>query len=98
MDNINVITIDISLAENKTELHELLKNALDLPEDYGMNFDALHDMLTGYIPATHLEIYGAYEVPDEMEDCLTVFANVLSDSAEENPGFTYEFIEEVGEE
>ena len=87
MDNINVITIDISLAENKTELHELLKNALDLPEDYGMNFDALHDMLTErhrFIVLTNAE-----NCSEEIKNYLPRLKRVLEDSKNENDEFFY---------
>ena len=88
--------IDLSNITTKAELHEALIGALGLPEYYGSNWDALHDMLTGFIPPVHLEIYGAYETSDEIRDLLPVFAAVMADSAAENDGFSYEFVEDVG--
>ena len=33
--------VDISYVRSREELHHLLKKALDLPDYYGMNLDAL---------------------------------------------------------
>ena len=40
------IILDVSAIYDRNELHSSIRNALDLPEWYGMNLDALHDCLT----------------------------------------------------
>ena len=40
------ITLDGNLLADATTLHDYLKEALDLPDYYGKNLDALHDCLT----------------------------------------------------
>lgn len=44
--DITYITLDATKLQTKEELHEFLKKALDLPDYYGENLDALHDCLT----------------------------------------------------
>lgn len=43
--------VQLNLNEIKTteEIHSYLMEQLELPEFYGKNLDALHDMLTGWI-------------------------------------------------
>lgn len=43
------ITIDFSLCRYPIDLHNQIKEKLELPEWYGNNLDALWDMLTGFI-------------------------------------------------
>lgn len=85
----NTITIDLSNAKTREELHETLRTALSLPDEYGMNFDALHDVLTD-LNDVHLQLYGI----DGTEEFYTVFQKVLEDAAVSNNGLTYEFIDE----
>ena len=41
------IRVDFSKCENSEQMHEQLRRALNLPEYYGGNLDALWDVLTG---------------------------------------------------
>lgn len=43
------IVIDFSKCNYPVDLHNELREKLELPEWYGNNFDALWDMLTGFI-------------------------------------------------
>ena len=97
-DNKKTVVIDLTEVDTREGLHDLLEGALDLPDHYGRNWDALHDMLTGFIPPLHLQIYGAYETCDDIKEILPIFAKILSVSASEYDGFSYEFIEDVEEE
>ncbi len=42
-------TVDFGGAKTVWDIHQALKDGLELPDYYGMNFDALWDCLTGYI-------------------------------------------------
>ncbi|GMX62855.1 barstar family protein [Paenibacillus elgii] len=43
------IILDGSKIDNVSQLHAVLKEALELPEYYGNNLDALWDCLTGWV-------------------------------------------------
>lgn len=43
------VTIELARADSAECLHRLLAEALDLPEWYGANLDALWDMLEGWV-------------------------------------------------
>ena len=83
------ITIDLSGINTREGLHEAIRSALDLPDEYGNNFDALHDVLTS-LNDVHLQFYGI----DGTEEFYTIFEKVVEDSSVSNPGLTYEFIDE----
>lgn len=48
-DSIEKIIVDLSNISSVTELHELLKQKLEFPSYYGMNWDAFWDSITGLI-------------------------------------------------
>lgn len=43
------IMIDGTQIDNDSQLHDFLKEALELPDYYGRNLDALWDCLTGWV-------------------------------------------------
>ena len=43
-----VILLDGNKITSIRDLHEIFKESLDMPEWYGKNLDALHDLLTCY--------------------------------------------------
>lgn len=76
------VVLDALRLQRKEEAHKYLRSALNFPEYYGENLDALHDCLT--------------ELDDVVVEFLNTekvsggyFARVMEvfrDSAEENPG------------
>ena len=54
----DTVIIDISELETPADLHEIIKLKLDLPEYYGRNLDALHDVLTS-VSSLHLILCGS---------------------------------------
>lgn len=50
------ITIDCAAIDSRESLHRTFSEALSLPEWYGNNLDALHDLLTSISEDTTLEI------------------------------------------
>ena len=75
------ITIDCASAENSRALHRLFADALNAPDWYGHNLDALHDLLTGICEETNLTLLN-------LGDFAKGFRRVLQDSQEENPRLT----------
>jgi RNAse (barnase) inhibitor barstar len=48
-DRIPVIEIDLTNVSSSEELHTALKEALEFPSFYGMNWDAFWDAITGLV-------------------------------------------------
>lgn len=79
--DITYVTLDASVLKTRDEIHDFLEKALDTPDYYGRNLDALHDVLT--------EIAGrevCFEMinMDEASDEFLKMADVIYDSMEEN--------------
>lgn len=78
------IKLDLNRMTSLPALHNYLHQALELPEYYGMNLDALHDCLTELAVPTEISV--PIQVKDEKylgwygEQLL----EVLQDAAEEN--------------
>lgn len=69
---------------DKAALHQRLKDALQLPEWYGCNLDALYDCLTEIFEETHLTLVNLPPLPD--------FRETLADAAAENEYLTVSFL------
>ena len=78
------ITVNCSDISSAQQLHDALKDALDLPEWYGHNLDALFDCLTEPGDPIHLVL------TDWAQTSYSGgFELVFTDAAAENPLFTY---------
>ncbi|MCL1858093.1 MAG: barstar family protein [Oscillospiraceae bacterium] len=60
----DVITIDFTNAKTVYDIHDIISDALDFPEWYGRNFDALWDLLTGYIITYEIHLKGTKDVEE----------------------------------
>ena len=52
MDNdkrLDLVIIDVTNVNTSNELQSIIKNKLDFPEFYGMNWDAFWDAITGLV-------------------------------------------------
>jgi len=81
----NEIVLDCSGITDARQLHEALMTALELPEWYGHNLDALFDCLTELSEDTHLVLTNW----DSDADYRCGFESVFTDAMEENPVFRY---------
>ena len=79
------IILDCSAISCAKQLHKALKEALQLPEWYGHNLDALMDCLTELEEDTHLILQNW----DAAAEYSERFASTFADAAAENEGFTY---------
>ena len=86
----NAILIVLTGIQDKASLHAMLKEAFGFPDYYGGNLDALHDMLTSLAEPKHLIICGEDDPEPGIKTYIPKFLQVLEDSAEENPKFTFE--------
>ena len=79
--------IDGRKIRSKADLHQTLKDQLELPEYYGANLDALWDMLTT------IEVSAVLAEKDAMLEHLRDYGQDLLDTlleaAEENPRFRF---------
>lgn len=76
------IVLDALRLQSKEEAHKYLREALDFPEYYGGNLDALHECLTE-LDGVVIEFVNADKVSGGY---FGKVMNVFTDSAEENPG------------
>lgn len=72
--------LDFSNCKYIGEIHELIKNELELPDFYGCNLDALWDAITGlmYVPANIKIIFKpktvtTQKLSGEIEQIISVF-------------------------
>lgn len=84
-ESMREIILDCSKITEKGQLHEALQEALQLPDWYGKNLDALMDCLTELEIDTHLVLIGW----DQAAEYSSRFESVFTDAAAENEGFTY---------
>lgn len=84
-----MVTLDFQGVTTRTALHDLLKQALSLPEYYGGNLDALYDCLSEFGPLTIRFANTDSLIPlgDYGESLLSTFR----DAAVENPNLTLQF-------
>lgn len=81
------ITIDLSSVESRSDIHDILISAFELPEDYGRNLDALYDCLsTKYIgEVIKVETLGFETLPEKLENygklILSIFSRVSDEMA-----------------
>lgn len=62
-------TIDLSDCKNRFDLHNTIMKALEIPDFYGKNLDALWDCLTGIIETpVHITIKGLDKLPKELSE------------------------------
>ena len=77
-----MVTLDALRLQDKEQAHKYLREALDFPEYYGNNLDALHDCLTE-LDDVSVEFVNADKVSSGY---FAKVWNVFNDSAEENQG------------
>ena len=59
-------TLDFSEVNHIDDIHQIIKNELDFPDYYGMNWDACWDCLTGMVgEPIHIEIIGMEKVQNK---------------------------------
>lgn len=77
--------LDFSNCKYLGEVHEIIKNVLELPDWYGQNLDALWDSITGlmYVPAEIKIIYKPKEINPELSKEIIKIINVFKEAENE---------------
>lgn len=71
------------------DLHQYLKDVLELPDYYGRNFDALWDILHGGFPEeTVIELKNLNSIPKDMLRPKEIMLKVFEDVVEACPEVT----------
>ncbi|MDZ5474418.1 barstar family protein [Bacillus sp. 31A1R] len=80
------LILDVSAVQNSIDLHCLLKKNLELPDFYGMNWDAFWDAITGLIELPETLIFeGWSNVEERLPKESQIFINLLNDFNEQYP-------------
>ncbi|WP_292210674.1 barstar family protein [Butyrivibrio sp.] len=79
-----VFYIDLTGIESKEDFHEVLKRELPLPEYYGCNLDALHDVLTGISDEWDIIFYNSEDFKQKSGNYFSCLEKLISDICRKN--------------
>ena len=77
------ISVDCASIGDARQFHDILARALEFPQWYGRNLDALHDQLTAITADTRLILRDF----DRLGPFRQGFRTVLNDAEDRNPHF-----------
>ena len=78
------ITLALAYLQSREELHTYLQEALELPDYYGGNLDALYDLLTENTEPLEITISEEVQQEEYLGDYGTQLLCVLQDAAAVN--------------
>ena len=84
-----IILLDGEKIENYAALHEVFQTELDLPEYYGANLDALHDVLTERTDEIGVIIANGAVLHEKVGRRWNSFLRLMNDLAEKREGFYF---------
>ncbi len=86
------VTLDFSDCKYIYDIHTVIQNALEFPEYYGKNLDALWDFGQDYALSydkVTLIIKGVNSVPKELEKSIIEILEVFAEIHDDYPHFTF---------
>ncbi|MCI8613616.1 MAG: barstar family protein [Lachnospiraceae bacterium] len=86
-----ICIIDGNEIETRDMLHDILSKALDFPEWYGRNLDALYDCLTDAGEETDLQFWNQDALESHLGSYAKALVKVVRAAAKENAGIRLEF-------
>ena len=78
------LVLDGNVIKDKDMLHNHMEKALDFPEWYGGNLDALYDCLTELMEEVDVELQNWDKMEETLGDYAGKVLRVLRDAAEAN--------------
>lgn len=79
-----ICILDGDIILNREMLHDTLAAALDFPDWYGRNLDALHDCLTDLTEETEIRIRNGHALAAHLGNYAAALKKVIYIAAEEN--------------
>ena len=86
-----ICIIDGNEIETRDMLHDILSKALDFPEWYGRNLDALYDCLTDAGEETDLQFWNQDALESHLGNYAKALVKVVRAAAKENAGIRLDF-------
>ena len=77
MEGNKIAKLDLANCKYIMELHQRIKETFLLPDYYGCNWSAFHDMLRSEVDVQHIEIYGEHTLPAEWHKQIASMHEVL---------------------
>lgn len=88
-----MILLDLSGVEDRTSLHQRLREELSLPSWYGNNLDALYDVLTDMTGPLNIYLIGWEKLQQADPDYFEKLFRVFGDAEKELPGCSFIFMQ-----
>ncbi len=80
-------TLDFTNLQYYLEFHEIIRDELDFPDYYGMNWDAMWDCLTDMVgEPLHIEIIGLDVLEQKFGDTAQKLIDILRELKDYNHG------------
>ncbi|MFO6497607.1 barstar family protein [Bacillus sp. HSf4] len=80
------ITLDVSNIQDSNELHNALKEKLEFPDFYGMNWDAFWDAITGLVELPKTIIFEGWgNIEEKLPTDSQTLVNIFKEFNEEYP-------------
>ena len=83
------VFLDGAEIDSTVDLHRIFAEALDFPEYYGKNLDALHDALTDIREPVTVVVVNTAALEENLGRRKKGFLRLMEDLAEEKPGFRF---------
>ncbi len=87
----DVIILNFEGVSDKEEFYTIIRDAIEVPDYFGNNLDALYDVLTEDFEEKTIVIKGIEQTADEMKDYMKKFRRLCDDVAEENEAIRFVF-------
>ena len=81
--------IDLSKMDSREAIHDYFEKMLELPDYYGRNLDALHDVISTMSAQT---VFCIQSTDGAVPDPAKKLCAVLEDCAQENPYVTVKYV------